>query len=142
LGEFVIKDKLLLVAPMIATKTSVLMAAMAMLGTVAPAAFAWDGDDNSYNEAYIKDVTQSNEKTFDIYQDQDAYATATTGDYSDGDATAAISQDQGFCIQDNQANQVSGRDSDSEQDNEISADADAEAEYYSAAEASASVDCS
>ena len=118
------------------------MAAMAMLGTVAPAAFAWDGDDNSYNEAYIKDVTQSNEKTFDIYQDQDATATATTGDYSDGDATAAISQDQGFCIQDNQANQVSGRDSDSEQDNEISADADAEAEYYSAAEADASVDCS
>src|SRR5215208_3525905 len=111
---------------MIATKTSVLMAAMAMLGTVAPAAFAWDGDDYSYNEAYIKDVTQSNEKTFDIYQDQDAYATATTGDWSEGDATAAISQDQGFCIQ----------------DNEISADADAEAEYYSAAEADASVDCS
>jgi hypothetical protein len=142
LGEFVIKDKLLLVAPMIATKTSVLMAAMAMLGTVAPAAFAWDGDDNSYNEAYIKDVTQSNEKTFDIYQDQYATATATTGDWSDGDATAAISQDQGFCIQDNQANQVSGRDSDSEQDNEISADADAEAEYYSDASADASVDCS
>jgi hypothetical protein len=142
LGEFVIKDKLLLVAPMIATKTSVLMAAMAMLGTVAPAAFAWDGDDNSYNEAYIKDVTQSNEKTFDIYQDQYATATATTGDWSDGDATAAISQDQGFCIQDNQANQVSGRDSDSEQDNEISADADAEAEYYSDADADASVDCS
>jgi hypothetical protein len=142
LGEFLIKDKLLLLAPMIATKTSVLMAAMAMLGTVAPAAFAWDGDDNSYNEAYIKDVTQSNEKTFDIYQDQYATATATTGDWSDGDATAAISQDQGFCIQDNQANQVSGRDSDSEQDNEISADADAEAEYYSAAEADASVDCS
>jgi hypothetical protein len=142
LGEFLIKDKLLLLAPMIATKTSVLMAAMAMLGTVAPAAFAWDGDDNSYNEAYIKDVTQSNEKTFDIYQDQYATATATTGDWSDGDATAAISQDQGFCIQDNQANQVSGRDSDSEQDNEISADADAEAEYYSDASADASVDCS
>ncbi len=142
MGEFVIKDKLLLVSPMIATKTSVLMAAMAMLGTVAPAAFAWDGDDNSYNEAYIKDVTQSNEKTFDIYQDQDATATATTGDYSDGDATAAISQDQGFCIQDNQANQVSGRDSDSEQDNEISADADADAQDFSEASAEASVDCS
>jgi len=142
LGEFVIKDKLLLVAPMIATKTSVLMAAMAMLGTVAPAAFAWDGDDNSYNEAYIKDVTQSNEKTFDIYQDQYATATATTGDYSDGDATAVISQDQGFCIQDNQANQVAGRDADSEQENEDYAEADAEAAYYSDADATATKDCS
>jgi hypothetical protein len=142
LGEFVIKDKLLLIPPMIATKTSVLMAAMAMLGTVAPAAFAWDGDDNSYNEAYIKDVTQSNEKTFDIYQDQDATATATTGDYSDGDATAAISQDQGFCIQDNQANQVAGRDADSEQENEDYAEANAEAEYYSDASADATKDCS
>jgi hypothetical protein len=142
LGEFLIKDKLLLLAPMIATKTSVLMAAMAMLGTVAPAAFAWDGDDNSYNEAYIKDVTQSNEKTFDIYQDQYATATATTGDWSDGDATAAISQDQGFCIQDNQANQVSGRDSDSEQDNEDYAEANASADFGSDADATAIKDCS
>ena len=116
------------------------MAAMAVMGTVAPAAFAQD--DNSYNEAYISGVYQSNYDEFTISQSQDATATATTGDYSYGDATAVISQDQGFCIQDNQANQVSGRDSDSEQDNEISADADAEAEYYSAAEASASVDCS
>jgi hypothetical protein len=142
LGEFVIKDKLLLLPPMIATKTSVLMAAMAMLGTVAPAAFAWDGDDNSYNEAYIKDVTQSNEKTFDIYQDQYATATATTGDWSDGDATAAISQDQGFCIQDNQANQVSGRDSDSEQENEDYAEANASADFGSDADATAIKDCS
>jgi hypothetical protein len=142
LGEFLIKDKLLLLAPMIATKTSVLMAAMAMLGTVAPAAFAWDGDDNSYNEAYIKDVTQSNEKTFDIYQDQYATATATTGDWSDGDATAAISQDQGFCIQDNQANQVSGRDSDSEQENEDYAEANASADFGSDADATAIKDCS
>jgi hypothetical protein len=142
LGEFLIKDKLLLLAPMIATKTSVLMAAMAMLGTVAPAAFAWDGDDNSYNEAYIKDVTQSNEKTFDIYQDQYATATATTGDWSDGDATAAISQEQGFCIQDNQANQVSGRDSDSEQENEDYAEANASADFGSDADATAIKDCS
>jgi hypothetical protein len=127
---------------MIATKTSVLMAAMAMLGTLAPAAFAWDGDDNSYNEAYIKDVTQSNEKTFDIYQDQYATATATTGDWSDGDATAAISQDQGFCIQDNQANQVSGRDSDSEQENEDYAEANASADFGSDADATAIKDCS
>jgi hypothetical protein len=142
LGEFLIKDKLLLISPMIAAKTSVLMAAMAMLGTVAPAAFAWDGDDNSYNEAYIKDVTQSNKKTFDIYQDQFAIATATTGDWSDGDATAAISQDQGFCIQDNQANQVAGRDADSEQENEDYAEANADAEYYSDADATATKDCS
>jgi hypothetical protein len=125
---------------MLTAKTTALMAAMAVMGTVAPAAFAQE--DNSYNEAYISDVYQSNYKSFDISQDQSATATATTGDYSDGDATAVVSQDQGFCIQDNQANQVSGRDSDSDQDNEISADADADAEYYSDADASASVDCS
>ena len=125
---------------MINAKTTALMAAMAVMGTVAPAAFAQE--DNSYNEAYISDVYQSNSKTFDIDQSQSASATATTGDYSYGDATAVVSQDQGFCIQDNQANQVSGRDSDSEQDNEISADAEAEAEYYSDADADASVDCS
>ena len=125
---------------MISIKTSALIAAMSVLGTVAPAAFAQD--DFSYNEAYIEDVEQSNENDFEIEQDQDATAEATTGDYSTGDATAAISQDQGFCIQVNNVNQVSGRDSDSDQDNEISAEAEAVAEYFSAAEASASVDCS
>src|SRR5215211_8521496 len=127
---------------MLTAKTTALIAAMAVMGTVAPAAFAQDGDDNSFNYAEISDVYQSNYKSFYIDQDQSATATATTGDWSDGDATAVISQDQGFCIQDNQANQVSGRDSDSEQENEISADADAEAEYYSDASADASVDCS
>ena len=127
---------------MLTAKTTALIAAMAVMGTVAPAAFAQDGDDNSFNYADISDVYQSNYKSFYIDQDQSATATATTGDWSDGDATAVISQDQGFCIQDNQANQVSGRDSDSEQENEISADADAEAEYFSDADADASVDCS
>ena len=125
---------------MLTAKTTALIAAMSVLGTVAPAAFAQD--DFSYNEAYIEDVEQSNENDFEIEQDQDATATATTGDYSTGDATAAISQDQGFCIQVNNANQVSGRDSDSEQDNEISAEAEAEAFFGSEAAASASVDCS
>ena len=124
---------------MISIKTSALIAAMSVLGTVAPAAFA---QDESFNFAFIEDVEQSNENDFEIDQDQDATATATTGDYSTGDATAAISQDQGFCIQVNNANQVSGRDSDSEQDNEISAEAAAEAFFGSEAAASASVDCS
>jgi hypothetical protein len=124
---------------MLSAKTTILMAAMAVMGTVAPAAFA---QDYSYNEAYIADVTQSNENNFDIDQDQFAIADAETGDYSSGDATAVVSQDQGFCIQVNNANQVAGRDADSEQENEIEADAEAAAEYYSDADADASVDCS
>jgi hypothetical protein len=128
---------------MITTKTTALMAAMAVLGTVAPAAFA---QDYSENFAIIDDVDQSNENNFDVDQSQFAIASAETGDWSDGDATAVVSQDQGFCIQVNNANQVAGRDADSDQDNEISADADAEAaaEYYSEADADAdaSVDCS
>jgi hypothetical protein len=124
---------------MITTKRTALMAAIAVLGTVAPAAFA---QDYSENFAIIDDVTQSNENNFDVSQSQYARAEAETGDYSSGDATAAISQDQGFCIQVNNANQVSGRDSDSDQDNEIEADADADAFFGSFAAASASVDCS
>jgi hypothetical protein len=128
---------------MLTAKTTALMAAMAVMGTVAPAAFA---QDESFNYAEITDVTQSNTNTFDIDQDQFAIAEAETGDYSSGDATAAISQDQGFCIQVNNANQVAGRDADSEQENEISAEAEAEAaaEYFSDADADAdaSVDCS
>ncbi len=125
---------------MITAKTSALIAAMSVLGTVAPAAFAQD--DFSDNFAIIADVEQENENEFDISQSQTADATATTGDYSTGDATAAISQDQGFCIQVNNANQVSGRDSDSEQDNEISAEAEADAFFGSEAAATATVDCS
>jgi len=124
---------------MLSAKTTILMAAMAVMGTVAPAAFA---QDYSYNEAYIEDVTQSNENNFDVRQSQFAIAEAETGDYSSGDATAAISQDQGFCIQVNNANQVAGRDADSEQENEISAEAEAEAFFFSDADADAEVDCS
>jgi hypothetical protein len=124
---------------MISTKTTALMAAMAVLGTVAPAAFA---QDESFNYAEITDVTQSNTNNFDIDQDQFAIADAETGDYSSGDATAVVSQDQGFCIQVNNANQVAGRDADSEQENEIEADAEAEAFFFSDADADASVDCS
>ena len=152
MGEFVIKDKLLLVAPMIATKTSVLMAAMAMLGTVAPAAFAWDGDDYSYTEVI---ADQDNDATIgDISQDidQEAYSVASTGDYSTGDATSVISQDadQGNCIQVSQSNAAGRDDVESEAENEISADADAAADaaaaYFSEADADADadaeVDCS
>ena len=115
------------------------MAAMAVMGTVAPAAFA---QDYSYNEAYIEDVTQSNENNFDVSQSQFAIAEAETGDYSYGDATAAVSQDQGFCIQVNNANQVAGRDADSEQENEDYAEADASAFLFSDADATATKDCS
>jgi hypothetical protein len=125
---------------MLTAKTTALIAAMAVMGTVAPAAFAQE--DNSYNEAYISDVYQSNYADFTISQSQDATAEATTGDYSYGDATAAISQEQGFCIQDNQANQVSGRDSDSEQENEDYAEANASADFGSDADATAIKDCS
>ena len=124
---------------MITTKRTALIAAMSLLGTIAPAAFANDYSDNF---AIIRDVDQSNENNFDVSQSQFAIATAETGDYSYGDATAAISQDQGFCIQVNNANQVAGRDADSEQENEIEADADAEAFFASDADADASVDCS
>ena len=113
------------------------MAAMAVLGTVAPAAFAQD-----YNEAYIDDVRQSNENNFDISQSQFAVAVAETGDYSEGDATAAISQEQGFCIQVNNANQVAGDDADSEQENEDYAEAEATAAFFSDADATATKDCS
>jgi hypothetical protein len=125
---------------MITAKTTALIAAMSVLGTVAPAAFAQD--DESFNFAIIRDVEQDIDNDFDISQSQEATATATTGDYSTGDATAAISQDQGFCIQVNNAQQVSGRDSSSEQENEISAEAEAEAFFGSEADADASVDCS
>ena len=124
---------------MITTKRTALIAAMSLLGTIAPAAFA---QDYSENFAIIDDVTQSNENNFDVSQSQFAIAEAETGDYSSGDATAAISQDQGFCIQVNNANQVAGRDADSEQENEISAEAEAEAFFFSDADADAEVDCS
>src|SRR5215210_4858386 len=124
---------------MITTKRTALMAAIAVLGTVAPAAFA---QDYSENFAIIDDVTQSNENNFDISQSQFAIATAETGDYSYGDATAAVSQEQGFCIQVNNANQVAGRDADSEQENEDYAEADASAFFFSDADATATKDCS
>ena len=124
---------------MITTKRTALIAAMSLLGTIAPAAFA---QDYSENFAIIDDVTQSNENNFDVSQSQFAIATAETGDWSEGDATAAVSQDQGFCIQVNNANQVAGRDADSEQENEISAEAEAFAAIVSDADADAEVDCS
>ena len=124
---------------MITTKRTALMAAIAVLGTVAPAAFAHD---YSENFAIIDDVTQSNENNFDVSQSQFAVATAETGDYSYGDAIAAVSQDQGFCIQVNNANQVAGRDADSEQENEDYAEATASAAFFSDADATATKDCS
>ena len=129
---------------MLKAKTTALIAAMSLLGTVAPAAFAQD--DNSFNAASIKDVTQYNTNNFDISQtlEQNGIAEAETGYYSYGDPTAVVDQEasQRFCIQVNNNNQVSGDDSNSEQENEISAEAEAKAKKRSAAEAEATVDCS
>jgi hypothetical protein len=152
LGEFVIKDKLLLVPTMITAKTTALFAAIAVLGTVAPAAFANDFRDYSYTDV---DADQENEAEIgDISQDidQNAYSEASTGDYSTGDATSVISQDadQGFCIQISQSNAAGRDDVESEAENELSAEAeaaaDAAAAYFSEADADAdaeaTVDCS
>jgi hypothetical protein len=136
---------------MITAKTSALFAAMAVLGTVAPAAFAQDFDfsdttvtADQENEFEIDDINQ------DI--DQNAFSVASTGDYSYGDATSVISQDadQGFCIQVSQSNAAGRDDVESEAENELSAEAaalaDAAAAYFSDADADAdaeaTVDCS
>ena len=70
---------------MISVKTSALMAAMAVLGTVAPAAFAQDftdatGDvtvDDSFN--YV-DADQSNSVTKEVNQSISQYASGSAGD--------------------------------------------------------------
>jgi hypothetical protein len=63
---------------MLTAKTTALIAAMSVLGTVAPAAFAQD--DFSINVAIIEGVEQSNTNTFDIAQEQVGIAEASTGD--------------------------------------------------------------
>jgi hypothetical protein len=125
---------------MINVKTSALMAAMAVLGTVAPAAFAQDfmdptGDvtvDDSFNyvEAY---QSNSVEKTVNQNIEQNAYGSAS--DYG----TVEIDQDadQGFCEQINQQNAASGGDSFQSAANAIAASASGD---YS--ENEATVDCS
>ena len=135
---------------MITAKTSALFAAMAVLGTVAPAAFAQDFDFS--DTAVIAD--QDNDATVDVSQEinQDAVSIASTGDYSDGDATSVISQDadQGNCIQISQSNAAGRDDVESEAENEISAEAAAEAaadaffggDADADADADAEVDCS
>ena len=147
--ELLIKDKFAIDNTMITAKTSALFAAMALLGTVAPAAFANDYSDtfvyaNQDNDAEIGDISQ------DI--DQNAFSVASTGDYSTGDATSVISQDadQGFCIQISQSNAAGRDDVESEAENELSAEADAAAlaaaDFFSDADADAdaeaTVDCS
>ena len=134
---------------MITAKTSALFAAMAVLGTVAPAAFA-----NDYSDTFVY-ADQDNDATIgDISQDIDqrAVSIASTGDYSTGDATSVISQDadQGFCIQISQSNAAGRDDVESEAENELSAEADAEAaadaffgsDADADADADAEVDCS
>jgi hypothetical protein len=136
---------------MITAKTSALFAAIAVLGTVAPAAFAQDFDfsvtdvdADQENESEIGDISQ--------YINQEAFSVASTGDYSSGDATSVISQDadQGFCIQVSQSNAAGRDDVESEAENELSADAEAAADAAAAifsdadadADAEATVDCS
>jgi hypothetical protein len=130
---------------MISVKTSALMAAMAVLGTVAPAAFAQDftdatGDvtvDDSFN--YV-DAYQSNSIT--KYIDQNIYQSANG--YADDDSRVSIDQDasQGFCELDNQQNAASGGDSNNAGANVISADSDAESDDEGESESEATVDCS
>ena len=127
------------------------MAAMAMLGTVAPAAFAndfdfsvTDVDADQENDAEIGDISQ--------YTNQEAYSEASTGDYSTGDATSVISQDAdiGNCVQVSQSNAAGRDDVESEAENELSAEAEAAAaaeaffgsEADADADADAEVDCS
>ena len=139
---------------MITAKTSALFAAMAVLGTVAPAAFAQDFSVDASDTFVLAD--QENEAEIgDISQDidQNAFSVASTGDYSTGDATSVISQDadQGFCIQIAQSNAAGRDDVESEAENELSAAAAAAADaaaaaYFSDADADAdaeaTVDCS
>ena len=138
---------------MITAKTSALFAAIAVLGTVAPAAFAEDFSVDASDTFVLAD--QDNDATIgDISQDidQSALSVASTGDYSDGDATSVVSQDadQGFCIQISQSNAAGRDDVESEAENEISAEAAAEAaadaffggDADADADADAEVDCS
>jgi hypothetical protein len=68
---------------MLTAKTTALIAAMSVLGTVAPAAFAQDGGDYSVNIAEIEGVEQSNTNDFEIEQSQVATATATVQEILD-----------------------------------------------------------
>src|SRR5215203_2442220 len=137
---------------MITAKTSALFAAMAVLGTVAPAAFAQDFSVDASDTAVIAD--QDNDARVDVSQEinQDAVSIASTGDYSYGDATSVISQDAdiGNCVQVSQSNAAGRDDVESEAENEISAEAEAAADAAAAifseadadADADAEVDCS
>ena len=138
---------------MITAKTSALFAAMAVLGTVAPAAFAQDFSVDASDTFVLAD--QENEAEIgDISQDIDqrAVSIASTGDYSYGDATSIVDQDadQGFCIQIAQSNAAGRDDVESEAENELSAEAEAAAlaaaDFFSDADADADadaeVDCS
>ena len=135
---------------MITAKTSALFAAMAVLGTVAPAAFAQEFD---FSETFVL-ADQENNARVDVSQEinQDAISVASTGDYSYGDATSVVDQDAdiGNCVQVSQSNAAGRDDVESEAENEISAEAEAEAaadaffgsEADADADADAEVDCS
>src|SRR5215216_632550 len=131
---------------MITAKTSALFAAMAVLGTVAPAAFAQEFD---FSETFVL-ADQENNARVDVSQEinQDAISVASTGDYSYGDATSVVDQDAdiGNCVQVSQSNAAGRDDVESEAENEISAEAAADAFFGSEADADADadaeVDCS
>lgn len=131
---------------MITAKTTALVAAMALLGTVAPAAFAQTFiipvQDNDENDEVNAD--QSNSFTANIAQSQNQEAYGTNyGDY--GEVEIEQNADQGFCLQANQQNAAAGRDAINAASNSISADADNDADDdsdFNDQEAEASVDCS
>jgi len=98
---------------MITAKTTALIAAMSVLGTVAPAAFAQDltdatGDvtvDDSFNRVTAE---QSNSITKDVSQSIGQFAFGGASD--DGTVEIDQSASQGFCEQINQQNAAAGGD--------------------------------
>ncbi len=76
--------------PRIVTKTTALIAAMSLLGTITPAAFAQE--DNSLTSSNIEGVTQSNDNAFDISQALEQNGEASASTEGDGDATASVEQ--------------------------------------------------
>ena len=95
---------------MLTAKTTALIAAMAVMGTVAPAAFAQDFTDatDSFNaENEVGDIS--------VYQSQSNYASqySESGDYSTTIQNIDQDNEQGFCINLAQAAATTGSDAES-----------------------------
>src|SRR5215208_6216662 len=82
--ELLIKDNMALVDTMITTKRTALIAAMSLLGTIAPAAFAQE------NNFSIDDINQAQSNYAEQY--------VSSGDYGYAEGTIVQNNEQGFCI--------------------------------------------